>query len=696
VRDTGNKPHRIIHFDTTLSDGRRLSEFPNLVETIKRIAFGIRHGPLLRVESGTVQAEKVLSLMTLTRWMATNRIFHFSELTSQDQWEYADLARGGVHEILNTEGTLLKHLEALANHAHFSPRDTPDLRRAKALHVLPIRWNGRQPILRREELMESAGLGGIPISKSLRQLLDDFELSCEIAPLAGVRGQAIMRVSKDDDDAQPVTTEQVRRLLMPFELLYEHRRYLDDTLRTRPFQGQALKEIARRFGSDIGRTATIPVAQAATVIERAIRWVVDYSPHILAAKEAIDTGKSPVLAPAGAVCSGPANPFPLRPRLRRERGTELRFEITASTTPGAGLTLYLALPLLAAACSIVIAAFSARRAAELVGLKNDCIVRDASGSPWLRSFIHKTMQSDGTVPVPEIVAAAVVVLEKLSANARECSKTDFLFQFNLPGRDYTAGIGSSGVSVFPLGKWVREFGYFADVPPLADGSRWTFRPHQFRRFFAVLYIWCYELADWGALSYHLRHFTQEHTRRYVTDTELGAILHQANKQRTAELLTSVALGNRHLSGPGGERLQHAVRRISNRLAQHLEVVPERKLNRRLTHFIERTGLDLRAFPWGYCASPLAEGVTAHCTSNTGPADLQKATVSICTNCPRYIREPLFRPYLSESLKRHQAIAANPNSDVRLKEASQLFIREVSDWLDSLDSASASRGTESET
>ncbi len=476
VLDTGNKPPRTIQFDAGLPNGHRLRDFPNLVDTIKGIAFGIRHGPLLRVESGTVQGERVLSLMTLARWMVMNGIYRFSELSFQDQWEYAELACGGVHEILNTEDVLSRHLELLSNSAHFSAKDTPALRRTKALRSVPVRWNGRKPILVRVKLMEDAGFGGVPISKSLRQMFDDFEFTCGFTSHAVNPKRAITRVSLDEEDSRPVTTEQVRRLLMPFELLYEHRRYLDDTLHTYPFQGRALKDIAKQFGTDIGRTATVPVAQAATVIERSIRWVLNYSPHILDAKEAVDRGRSPVLAPTEAVCSGPASPFPLRPRLRREQGAEVGFGVTAAAIPGAGLTLHTALSFLAAACSIVIAAFSARRAAEIVGLKRDCIVRDVSGTPWLRSFIHKTMQCDGTVPVPEVVAVAVAVLERLSARARKSTATDFLFQFNLPGHEGSVGIASGGVSVFPLGKWIREFGYFADVPSLPDGSRWTFRP----------------------------------------------------------------------------------------------------------------------------------------------------------------------------------------------------------------------------
>ena len=46
VRDTGHKPNRYLRFDIGLPSGRRLSDAPTLLESVKRILFGTRHGPL--------------------------------------------------------------------------------------------------------------------------------------------------------------------------------------------------------------------------------------------------------------------------------------------------------------------------------------------------------------------------------------------------------------------------------------------------------------------------------------------------------------------------------------------------------------------------------------------------------------------------------------------------------------------------
>lgn len=686
VTDTGDKAHKTLRFDIGLRSGRRLPELPHLLETVKRVLFGTRHGPLMRVESGSVLEERAHSLLTLVRWMDINHIARFSDLTAADQWEYANLSVGGIHEILNTEGILASYLQAVKVHAAFNEEDSLDDRRKKSLLALPFRSYSNGAIcLDRVMLMCDAGLDGINLqnSGSLLQMLDDFELETGLDVSSTIRRRAAQRVDIDAAEERSLTTEAIRRRLIPFKLLYEHRRNLDDALTAPPFQGQALQDIAKRLGSDIGRTKTIPVKQGATLIERSIRWVLDYAPHILESKEAVDEGRSVEEALAIGLTHVPATPFPLRQEQGDERLLDSALGSIRPVIPGTGMSLQTAVRYLTTACGIVIAAFSARRAAEIVGLKIDCIERDDAGKAWLTSFIHKTLQSHGKVPVPEAVVAAVAVLTRLSARARTITGTNYLFQFNSPGTHVVLGMGRDGVPVFRLSQLTREFGYFVDVPPLPDGSRWSFHPHQFRRFFAVLYVWCYELADWGALAHHLRHFDLEMTRRYVTDAELGGILHQANRERTSEILAGVASGNVHLAGASGLRLDESLRKLYARLAHRVQIVPERKLQQRVLRFVERTNLDLKALPWGYCASPQAQGPTARCTSGAGPAAPETATISTCVECSRNVRSIEFKPYLERTLTRHRRLATSTSAAPMLKRASEALCSDILMYLESL-------------
>ena len=689
VTDTGDKPNVTIRFDIGLRRGRRLTELPHQLETIKRIIFGTRHGPLMRVESGSVLAQRANSLLTLVRWMDINNILRFADLTTSDQWDYANLTVGGTSEILNVEGIFRNYLQSVVKQAAFNQEDSLDERRKKSLKVLPLKsLSGDVISLDRVKLIYNAGLEGVILEGAVVSMLDDFELNAGLDMDSNVRERATKRVDIDAVEQRQLTTEAVRRLLMPFALLYEHRRNLDDALAAPPFKSQPLHVIAKRIGSDIGRTRTIPVKQGATLIERSVRWVLDYGPHILNAKEAVDECRSPADALMGVPSDLPASPFPLRQETGNDRTIDVAFGFVRPVRPGTGMSLPIALRYLATACGIVIAAFSARRAAEIVGLHLGCIERDDTGRPWLTSFMHKTLQSYGKVPVPEVVASAVTVLTRLSARAREITGVDYLFQFNSPGSSVVIGMSRDFVPVFQLGAFVREFGYFVDVPHLPDGSRWSFHPHQFRRFFAVIYVWCYELAEWGALAHHLRHFDLEMTRRYVTDAELGNILHHANRERTAEILAGVASGNVHLAGTKGLRLEEVLRKLYTKLEHSVQVVTERKLHQRIQRLVERSSLDLKALPWGYCASPQAKGSIALCTGKVGPATPETATLSTCTECSRNVRSVQFKPYLERTLARHRTLAMSSSAPPMLKRASETICNDIVKYLESLPPQSA--------
>ena len=677
VADTGANPKRRIEFDLALPNDKRLTDYPNLLASIKRVVYGVRIGPLMSVESGHAQQAIASNLIVLVRWMISNEILRFDDLTTQDAREYCELAVHGVSSILNAEAQLNRHIETLICQANFEPTDTPTERRAKAINVVPNYGRRTCPSLNRDEVMKSAGLDGIRSAEVLTKMLDEFAATCEFYLSPAIRNRMASAPSMDELDEQVVTTEHLRRLLMSLDYLYRHRRYLDDAVPYNLFPGSTPGKEAIKLGKAVGRTGTAPVHQAAFLIERAVRWVIDYAPVLLALKE----GSSEVpLHPVNA----PDNPFPILVGIRSVPH-KAQDEILHAVSLREGMTLPTALCYLMAACAVVIAAFTARRAAEILGLKSDCIEPDDSGKPWLRAFIHKTIQGSDAVPVPEIVVAAVSVLKQLSANARSLNASPYLFQYDLPGTDTCFGLNSEGLPVFDLRSYLRKFGYFIDVPPLPDGTLWTFRPHQFRRFFAILYIWIYDLGDWGALSHQLRHFNPERTRRYVTDNELGQILSVVNRKHTAEILANAALGKVRVSGVGGARYKEAAKRLHDRMAQQLQVVSERKYIQRIMRLVERTGVTLRALPWGYCASvPLAAERSCACasTGETGP-DYGAATFSTCKDCSYGFRTPAFLPYLKSSLKLHEDVAQSASSPAILRRASETLSRELREYIQSV-------------
>lgn len=690
VADIGDRPPRECVFNVSIPDGGNLIDYPELYNPIKQIAYGVRTGQLAHVTSAAVQVTIVNNLTTLACWMIANNIERFSQLSHGDIDEYAKLAVYGIHNILKSESLLERYLESRIDLAQFGPEDSPELRRKKAANVFPcVRMESEICSgLNRTQILLETGLDQIGThgrANVLASLLDEAEAMCAFAQSTGAKRRQYDKLSRDDYDDKPISEEHLYRFLMSFQYLWDHRRYIDDAIRSNPFPHSSARKLARGLGSEVGRTGTIPVKQAAHFVERAVRWVLDYAPIILDLKEWVEAlyDSQPETAAAELARrlestdrwpTGPSSPFPI---ILPGRRVDVDWdEMAYAQSHRSGMGLRDAILYLITACSVVIAAFSARRASEIIGLKEGCIFRDGSGNPWMRCFIHKTLMSESRIPIPEVVVSAVQILERLGKRARTITGSPYLFQYTFHWSRKTYGLSSGGSPNFHIALYLRRFGYFVDVPALKDGSSWTFKPHQFRRFFAVLYIWVYDKGDWGALQYHLKHFTHEMTRRYVSEDTIGQIIAVADREHTAEILANAQIGITHIGGIEGTRLKEATRRIYGRLAQSVEVVSERKFKQRITRYLERTGITLKAFPWGYCAErDLTPMEDCNC-SNSGRPEYGRASERTCVGCSFNVVTPAHRGFLEQTLSFHRDIANSADAPEILRRASEDVQRKI--------------------
>jgi hypothetical protein len=172
----------------------------------------------------------------------------------------------------------------------------------------------------------------------------------------------------------------------------------------------------------------------------------------------------------------------------------------------ADLTIYqFIFVLLPVAARIVTAAFSARRDEEIASSAIDCIQIDGSGDTWLNCMILKNADHPDLVPVPKSVARSVEIVRRIRALGGKASRR--LYDFACPILKRPVKF-----SIRHLLDRVRDY---LKVPLLDDGMAWTFKPHQFRKFFAVTYFWRWAFPDLTALTYHLRHFNPDTTRAYI-------------------------------------------------------------------------------------------------------------------------------------------------------------------------------------
>ena len=439
---------------------------------------------------------------------------------------------------------------------------------------------------------------------------------------------------------------------------------------------------------DEGITETIPDIQGFHLLDRAIRWVLMYSKDLLElrrlATEALesesDSENSHVtrerrksifnrllqeFSPQQFSSDDPGAPWPLDATI--DRGNQ---QLSILDATGRYLM---------AACAIVVAAFSARRKMEVLTIKGgeptdeDKVLRaifiDQNNEPWLWCWIEKTYQKWDRVPIPEVVVKAVEVLEELTSATRKKNGSRNLFELE--------SLTMEGICKFDFRHSVNAFADYVQVPPLEDGSMWTFRAHQFRRFFALLYMYRYNYGEHGkfeALSWHLRHLDMEMTKRYIEEIHETDMLKAHRKHIVVDLMSEVLRKERKAAGPGGEAMKEQLYEMLREVIKDSEILGGKESPSIARKIAERVMLKLDIemvpFMWGYCyAYKDIDDGTLHgnCIKAGADAiapDLARATPKTCFGCKHLYVDDHFHPYWETVAKKYQrAIDGGMLSDV---------------------------------
>lgn len=677
IKNIGSINNSSINFDVVMPDGSRLLEHENLIETIRRVVYSVRSSNMIVIESGEVQANLGNNLINIACWMNLKSIDNFSQLTRFDIEQFIEEIPYGWNVALNNETRLIEHLSELFFKAKIHDNDEIDVRKNKALSVFPfIKHKEREIFIDRYKLLEQAGMNRSCISgkgaEDIVKLLDQANYDCGFYMSPDVHERFNNPIITEEED-EPLTKTSIVRILNCFDYLYVYRRLLDDTITFNPFVGSSPIKRATAIGKAVGRTHSIPIKQGITMIERSIRWVLNYSDDIIELVEGynqihrrykslsgIIPNAAKLLTNFSPKDSGFGAPWPLTGFNEfHTSGLWSKFQHYD------GISLIKSVKYLQVACAVVIASFSARRAREIIGLEEGC-VKKIDDDYWMEIFIHKTLQVKDKIPVPEVVDKAINVLERLSKDAREINNDPRIFQF-------TSALGSwnANTTYGDFSTNLTEFGLYLDIPEY-KGERWLFKPHQFRRFFAIIYIHVYSEGSYEALSYHLRHFNIEMTMRYTQDDEIGAILRYAQKEKTVQIIKDSVLLKTSLAGEFGQRLSEAAKRLYDRLQKTVQIVTEEYFEYRIVKFVERLNLDLNANPWGYCAAK-KESSTPCAMSESGR---HEASSTHCKDCVFNANTEELLPLWQEALTQHELIVNNPETPSILKAASEKRINEI--------------------
>jgi hypothetical protein len=228
------------------------------------------------------------------------------------------------------------------------------------------------------------------------------------------------------------------------------------------------------------------------------------------------------------------------------------------------------------------------------------------------------------------------------------------------------------------GPYLDRYAEFVGVSVMDDGKFWHFTPHQFRRFFAIAYIWRYQFGDLGALAHHLRHFSLRMTLRYVTEAIAGMVVEE-QRSLTTTVFVEAAEGKRQLGGSAGSRFMQLLAKAKKELSAKVRIILPSRLKAYVERFVGRSGVLLKCNPWSYCTCPMTvEGAArANCRSDSmdpqlnarGP-DLAEAKPETCAKCVFNLTDPCFRPTLEREIDDTRGRLSGPYLPPPAREAEQ--------------------------
>lgn len=377
-----------------------------------------------------------------------------------------------------------------------------------------------------------------------------------------------------------------------------------------------------------------------------------------------------------------------KPSYRSDRGIESRLEQFVATHPlnqpsdeggpwpliwnikdcsrqQQGITLYEALRYcIPSAALCVLGVFQARRESELSSLLLNSISEE-DGQIWLESHIAKTLRKDKKLPTVRVAATSVALLTRWGERGRRQTGSQKLFSYWDP-------LGGVVTVVSPNDDLNRFVGKALPTP---ISGRLQIR--QFRRFFAVTYMWRYRLGSLPALSDFLCHSGLTMTWEYVTERVGTSVMIEAQADFSREMLVGAAIGRVQLRGPFARTWGRWVEKVQAKIKRDLVLVdmvgPEDRL------FRERVESGMRLLmptPWGFCAAGNRErdNRRAKCAVPDPAAAgrlVKKPEFSrpeMCASCPFSATDEVHRDKWESNARDARAAANSPVPSIVRKHA----------------------------
>lgn len=679
-----------IRWDRRLADGSKLTDpyRADLLETAKRFFAILMEDPadVMRLGDGHASViQRTYILLTIIDWAVLRGRTCLADLTPADWEAYKERVAFGSDFVLGrvpkenaprtTASAILNKFRVWQHLRDFYETRLPGGSRllSDGLAFDPFVFPGDATALARQLGAETGRTRTIPPPTALHYLNAAIEYvathSKDILHLRKHAKEAYERLSNATRSGgkRPTADETVRRLaavLQPFV----HQPELTPTYGGAPSR----PALAARIG--VAHTALYRNTRCARLMDLLTR-------HVAGSGSDRDTARE-LHEEINRILTNtmPQSKAPDKARVMSRVAAEIGLPFTGNASPGApwpievigsspknGRSLEAAVRHLWSACFLVIAAFMADRLSEVLETTDDCLDLDRPDGPYMRNVTWKDTNTAAGVasarPCPQIVAKAVEVALELGEDARTAMGSNKLFVVEHRG-------GFSLPDETTVRMRLEDFGRQIEVPPDELGDVWLISPHELRRFFAIAWVWNYELGGHlDALQQHLRHIDIETTIRYASEAVQGEMVGVELRDLTLHVLERKAFAGLDLSGALGEHFKRLFTKLRVRVGSPDE------LSRAVVRIVEKRQLVLRPSAWGYCGWSPGRAKYARCAveagvaNPTGPVEWAR-TPETCDGCVNFATHSGFSPFWRRAAERHRAILLNPNAPPILVEAAR--------------------------
>lgn len=159
----------------------------------------------------------------------------------------------------------------------------------------------------------------------------------------------------------------------------------------------------------------------------------------------------------------------------------------------------------------------------------------------------------------------------------------------------------------------------------------TIRPHMFRRAFAMLWVWRFELGDVQSLSRLLYHNDLVFTRYYTEDEDVWHFLPEAERAYAFEVMEAAVIGNRPIVGG----VSKALRRYSAMIQSRVSVMSPETVPYFVNALLDRHGYRVVPQIDGYCMMSTKRGARARCSTDGKMPNYANRSEERCVGCANF-------------------------------------------------------------